>query len=91
MNPLRSADKVQRIRIVLAHTRSDSQHIGIEDYIARIERQALNQELICSLANLNFSLVRGSLSLLIKGHNHQRRTQLLHSASTLQEYLLALL
>ena len=90
MNPLRSTDKIQRIGIMLLHTRSNSQHVGVEDDILRQETHLVNQQPVGPFCYFYPALIRGSLSLFVEAHHHHGSTHALHVACMTQKHLLTL-
>ena len=46
LNPFRSADKIDGVGIVLLHTRSNGQNIGVENDVERVHAHLLSQNLI---------------------------------------------
>ena len=67
--PTGSADEVGSIAVVLLHTRSNGQYIGVEDNIERIHANALGQNPICTLGNLNTTLIARGLTLFVEAHH----------------------
>ena len=90
-NPLRSANEVERIVVVLAHAGSYGKHVRVEDDVERVHAHLLREQTICTLGYLDASLICGSLSLLVEAHHHDRGTVAHHVAGMTEEHLLAFL
>ena len=90
-DPLRSANEVERIIVVLAHAGSYGKHVRVEDDVERVHAHLLREQTICTLGYLDASLVCGSLSLLVETHHHDRGTVAHHVAGMTEEHLLAFL
>ena len=89
--PLRSTDEVQRVAVVLAHTRCDGEDVWVKNNIFGREADALGEQSVCPRANLNAALVGCRLTLLVKCHHDQSRARALNLLGALKEQLLALL
>ena len=70
VDPFRSADKLHGIVVVLLHTRSDGQHVWIEDDVERIHAHLIHEDAIGPLGNLNTAFESGSLPDFIETHHH---------------------
>ena len=90
MDPSCCSDKVGGIGIMLLHTRSHSQHVGVEDDIQRIHAHLLRQQAISPFSYLYTALITGGLSFFVEAHHHHRSAIALHVARMLQELLLTL-
>ena len=90
VDPSSSTDKVGCIGIMLLHTRSHSQHVGVEDDIQRIHAHLLRQQPIGSFCNLYTALVTRGLTFFVEAHHHHSSAIALHVARMFQELLLTL-
>ena len=90
LDPFHRTDKGQAIPIVLLHTGSDCQDIGIENNILRVEAHPLRQQVIGSFTDRDLPLKGICLPLLIKSHNDCSSTQLLDTCRMAQKQLLSL-
>ena len=91
MNPTRCTDEVGSIAIMLLHTGSNSQHIGVKDNIERIHTNALGQNTICTFGYLDTAFIARGLPLFIKAH-HNNGCAIAHTVESMtDEDFLALL
>lgn len=75
------------IVIMLRHTCGNSQNIDIEDNVLWVKLYLINQNFVSSLANSDFVIACGSLSLLVESHDNNGCTILLDSFSVASELI----
>ncbi|CDB81264.1 putative uncharacterized protein [Bacteroides clarus CAG:160] len=88
--PTGSADKIDRIVIMLVHTRSHSKYIRVKNYILRIETDLIYQQTISTFTHFNSTFIRIRLPLFIKSHYDCSSTIPFYSAGMFKKLLLAL-
>ena len=74
-DPSRSLNKVHRIMVVFLHSRSNGQHIRVEDDVMRIETHLFCKQTIGTLAHFYLAGISISLPLLVKCHHHHGGTE----------------
>ena len=90
LDPFHRTDEGQAIAIMLLHTGSDRQDIGIKDDVLRVKTYLLRQQVIGPFTDRNLPLKSIGLPLLIKSHDNRGSTQLLNACRMAQEQLLTL-
>ena len=69
--PARGADEVERVAVVFRHSRSDGQHIRVENDVFRRETDVFRRKKpVGAAAHFDFPLVGVGLALLVEGHDH---------------------
>ena len=89
--PSGSLNEIDRIIIMLFNTRSYGQHIRVENDIFRSKPYLIYQNAICPFAHLNLATVRIGLPLLVKSHDDDCRSKLLHLTGVRYKDLLSFL
>ena len=90
-NPFGGTDEVQSVVVVLLHTCGNSQHVGVEDDVQRIEAHLIHQQTVGTFTDFYLAFKRGGLSLLVKCHHDGCSTQAFDFTGFLEELLFALL
>ncbi len=82
-------NEIESIIIMFTHTSGDCEYVQIEYYILRWESSLLSEQLVSSLAYPDLVLDRGSLALLVEGHDHDGCAVLEDGLGFVQEFFLA--
>ena len=69
-NPFCGTNKVETIKIVLLHTRGNSEHIGVEYNVVRINTHLFGEQFISTLTYFYFASIGCSLSFFVESHNY---------------------
>ena len=88
-DPSGSFDKVHRIMVMFLHSRSNGQHIRIENDVMRIEAHLFCKQTIGSLAHFYLAGISIGLPLLVECHHHHGGTEATDAAGMMQKHLLA--
>src|SRR5215469_9628897 len=91
LDPARRVDKVNRVVVVLLHSRGNGQDVWVEDDVFRWKSHLVYQNPVSTLADANLVFVSRRLTLLIKSHHHYSGAILQDRPRVEAELLLALL
>ena len=89
--PPRGAYEVQRIGVVLLHSGGYGEHVGVEDYVPRVESRLLGEQTVGAGAYLDLAFECDGLPLLVECHHDKCGAEFTHAAGALEECLLTLL
>ena len=84
-------DEVDGVVVVLLHTSTDGQDVGIEDDILGVEANLLDEELVRAHADAHLLSLGSGLALFVERHHHDSGAVALDNRGVLQELLLATL
>ena len=88
--PGRSLDEITAVGSMLFDTCSHSKDIRVEYYLIRLKTGFFGQQTESPAAYFNFTVVGGSLTILVKSHYHNDCTQASCLNSTLDKEVLTL-
>ncbi len=91
LDPLRRADEVDRVVVVLLDPRRHRKNVRIEDDVLGRKPDLVDENAVRPLAHANLFLVARRLPVLIEGHHDNGRAILQHRARVLSKNLLAFL
>ncbi len=74
VDPFYGADEVEGIAVVLWHTGGYGEHIGVEDYVARLEAGFFGKQPVCTAADGCLAPECCSLPLFVESHYDHSRT-----------------
>ena len=89
LNPSSRLDEVDGVVVVDLDPGGDGEDVRIENNVLRRELCALGEQVITPLANLDAARKGIGLSLLIKGHHHDRRAIATNESGLFKEALFA--
>ena len=84
-NPFRSPDEVQSVVVVLLNACSHGKHIGVEDDIAWWKSDFIDQNVVGTTADVDFTFIGCGLSFLIKSHDDDSGSQTFNFTGMLDE------
>ena len=89
--PRSSLDEVGCIAVVLLHTRSNGQYVGVDDDVQGVHAHLLGQDPVGPFSNLYAPFVARGLSLFIEAHHHHGSPIAHYVLGMLDEHLLPFL
>ncbi len=84
-------NEVNGVVVVFLNAGRNREDIGIENDVLRIESNLVDKKSVGTATNPDFILLGGGLTLLVKGHDNDRRPVALGQASPLEKGLLTIL
>jgi len=89
LDPRNGLDERQPIVVVLLHSGTDSEDVGVEDDVLSPEAERAGQHVVGAPTNRHPTLHVRGLPLFVEGHHDHRSAVLAGSVGVLQEGLLA--
>ena len=91
LDPARCPDEIDRVVVVLLHSRRHGQDVRIEDNVLRLKSGLIHKNPVGARADPRLVLEPRCLPLLVESHHHRRRAILQHRRRVLAKLPLALL